>query len=232
MGDQRVKVCYINRHTVDPLQVELRPLATLKPAARHARRHSERQIEQVASSIRQFGFTNPIIIDADGTIVAGQARVEAARLLGIEDVPTLALAYLTPAELKAYRLADNKIAANADWDPEILRLDFEELSLLDLPFDLEVTGFSTTEIDLVLDAAPAEAKLEETPVLERREVTGVERGDLWLLGPHRLLCGDSRDAASFAQLMDGGIARDGVFRSAVQREGGRACRWPWPDEAR
>lgn len=198
---------HIHRHTIDPLKVELRPLGTLKPAARNARRHSDRQIEQVASSIRQFGFTNPIIIDADGTIVAGQARAKAARLLNIEDVPTLALAYLTPAELRAYRLADNKIAANADWDPDILRLEFEELALLDLPFDLEVTGFSTTEIDLILDTTPADAKLEETPVLERREVTGVKRGDLWMLGPHRLVCGDSRDPAAFAQLMDGGTAR-------------------------
>jgi DNA modification methylase len=197
----------INRHLADPLKVELRPVGTLKSAARNARRHSERQIEQVASSIRQFGFTNPLIIDADGTIVAGQARVEAARLLGIEDVPTLALAYLTPAELRAYRLADNKIAANADWDPEILKIELEELSLLDLPFDLEVTGFSTTEIDLELDASPAEAKLEDTPVLERREVSGVERGDLWLLGPHRLLCGDARDPACFAQLMEDSHAR-------------------------
>lgn len=198
---------HIHRHVAHPLEVELRPIGTLKPAARNARRHSERQIEQVASSIRQFGFTNPVIIDADGTIVAGHARFEAARLLGIEDVPTLAIAYLTPAELRAYRLADNKIAANADWDPENLKIELEELSLTDLPFDLEITGFSTTEIDLALDASPADAKLEETPVLDRREVTGVERGDLWLLGSHRLLCGDSRDPNAFAQLMDSATAR-------------------------
>ncbi|WP_342029341.1 site-specific DNA-methyltransferase [Sphingomonas sp. CFBP 13720] len=198
---------HINRHTLDPLKVELRPLGTLKPAPRNARRHSEKQIEQVAASIRQFGFTNPVIIDADGTIVAGHARFEAARLLRIEDIPTLALAYLTPAELKAYRLADNKIAANADWDPEILKIELEEIQLLTPDFELESTGFSTTEIDLVMDLSPADEKLEETPVLERREVTGVERGDLWLLGPHRLLCGDARDPDCFAQLMDATTAR-------------------------
>ncbi|MBD8680059.1 ParB N-terminal domain-containing protein [Sphingomonas sp. CFBP 13720] len=197
----------MNRHTLDPLKVELRPLGTLKPAPRNARRHSEKQIEQVAASIRQFGFTNPVIIDADGTIVAGHARFEAARLLRIEDIPTLALAYLTPAELKAYRLADNKIAANADWDPEILKIELEEIQLLTPDFELESTGFSTTEIDLVMDLSPADEKLEETPVLERREVTGVERGDLWLLGPHRLLCGDARDPDCFAQLMDATTAR-------------------------
>ncbi len=198
---------HINRHTLDPLKVELRPLATLKPAPRNARRHSEKQIEQVAASIRQFGFTNPVIIDADGTIVAGHARFEAARLLRIKDIPTLALAYLTPAELKAYRLADNKIAANADWDPEILKIELEEIQMLSPDLDLESTGFSTTEIDLVMDLSLADEKLEETPVLERREVTGVERGDLWLLGPHRLLCGDARDPDCFAQLMDATTAR-------------------------
>ncbi|WP_022685338.1 site-specific DNA-methyltransferase [Sphingomonas phyllosphaerae] len=194
-------------HIIDPLKVELRPIGTLKPAKRNARRHSEQQIEQVASSIRQFGFTNPIIIDAGSEIVAGHARYEAARLLKIDEVPTLPVAWMTPAELRAYRLADNKIATNADWDPEILKMEFEDLQLLDLPFELEVTGFSTTEIDLAVDFVPSQPKLDAVPELARREVTGVERGDLWLLGPHRLLSGDSRDPASFELLMDGTKAR-------------------------
>jgi DNA modification methylase len=194
-------------HIIDPLKVELRPIGTLKPAKRNARRHSEQQIEQVASSIRQFGFTNPIIIDAESEIVAGHARFEAARLLKIDEVPTLLVGWLTPAELRAYRLADNKIASNADWDPEILKMEFEDLQRLDLPFELETTGFSTTEIDLAVDFVPSQPKLDAVPELARKEVTGVERGDLWLLGPHRLLCGDSRDPASFELLMDGATAR-------------------------
>ncbi len=197
----------LTHHIIDPLKVELRPIGTLKPAKRNARRHSEQQIEQVASSIRQFGFTNPIIIDAAGEIVAGHARFEAARLLKIDEVPTLLVDWLTPAELRAYRLADNKIATNADWDPEILKMEFEDLDRLGLPFDLQVTGFSTTEIDLALDFVPSQPKLDAVPELVRKEVTGVERGDLWLLGPHRLLCGDSRDPANFDVLMDGAKAR-------------------------
>lgn len=197
----------LTHHIIDPLKVELRPIGSLKPAKRNARRHSEQQIEQVASSIRQFGFTNPIIIDAGSEIVAGHARFEAARLLKIDEVPTLLVGWLTPAELRAYRLADNKIASNADWDPEILKMEFEDLQRLDLPFDLEITGFSTTEIDLAVDFVPSQPKLDAVPELARKEVTGVERGDLWLLGPHRVLCGDSRDPASFELLMDGATAR-------------------------
>lgn len=177
----------LTHHIIDPLKVELRPIGALKPAKRNARRHSEQQIEQVASSIRQFGFTNPIIIDAGSEIVAGHARFEAARLLKIDEVPTLLVGWLTPAELRAYRLADNKIASNADWDPEILKMEFEDLQRLDLPFELETTGFSTTEIDLAVDFVPSQPKLDAVPELARKEVTGVERGDLWLLGPHRLL---------------------------------------------
>ncbi|KQM89224.1 DNA methylase N-4 [Sphingomonas sp. Leaf22] len=197
----------MNRHTLDPLKIELRPLATLVPAARNARRHSEKQIEQVAASIRHFGFTNPIIIEADGTIVAGHARFEASKALGIVDVPTIQITHLTADELRAYRIADNKIAANAEWDDEILRLEFEELVEIETRYDIEITGFSTTEIDLLLDMSPAEAKLEEQPKLNHREVSGVERGDVWILGSHRLLCGDSRDTASFDRLMNLELAR-------------------------
>jgi DNA modification methylase len=195
------------RHIVDPLKVELRPTNTLKPAAKNARRHNTAQIEQVAASIRHFGFTNPIIIEADGVIVAGHARYEASRLLELSDVPTIQISHLTSDELRAYRLADNKIALNADWDPEILSEELSELAELELRFELEATGFNTTEIDLLTDISPAEAKLEEQPQLDRRVLSGVERGDLWHLGSHRLLCGDSRDPESFARLMGGDRAR-------------------------
>lgn len=122
-------------------------------------------------------------------------------------MPTIEIAYLTNAELRAYRLADNKIAANAEWDPEILRIEFEELSAIETSFDLEITGFNTTEIDLSLDSRTVDGKLDEQPQLIRKEVPGVERGDIWVLGQHRLLCGDSRDAASFDRLMDLELAR-------------------------
>lgn len=198
---------HVNRHMIDPLKVELRPLATLAPTARNARKHSDKQIEQVAASIRHFGFTNPIIIEADGTIVAGHARFEASRALGIVDVPTIQITHLTSDELRSYRLADNKIAENAEWDIEILRSEFETLVEIETRYDIEVTGFSTTEIDLLMDMSPAEAKLEEQPKLDRKEVSGVERGDLWILGSHRLLCGDSRDPNAFDRVMDTELAR-------------------------
>jgi DNA modification methylase len=206
-GGWRVNDNHINQHTIDPLKVELRPVSTLTPAARNARKHSDKQIEQVAASIRHFGFTNPIIIEADGTIVAGHARFEASRALGIVDVPTIQISHLNSDELRAYRLADNKIAGNAEWDTEILRLEIEALVEIEARYDIEVTGFTTTEIDLLLDMSPAEVKLEEQPKLNHKEVSGVERGEVWILGSHRLLCGDSRDPVSFERLMDLELAR-------------------------
>jgi DNA modification methylase len=115
--------------------------------------------------------------------------------------------HLSKAELRAYALADNKIAANAGWDDDTLRIEFEELQALDLDFDLEITGFSTTEIDIIVDFRTPAEKLEDTPSLDRKATPGVQRGDLWLLGDHRLLCGDSRDPASFARLMGDERAR-------------------------
>lgn len=189
------------------LKVELRPIAAIKPAKRLARRHGERQIEQIASSIQQFGFTNPILVDDSGTIVAGHGRHAAALLLGMEDVPVIPICDLDPAELRAYALADNRIAQNAGWDEGILRIEFEELQALDLDFDLEITGFSTTEIDQFMLVSPEEAKLETVPAIDNKQTRGVERDDVWILGSHRLLCGDSRVPESFARLMNDERAR-------------------------
>ncbi|MBG6119029.1 MULTISPECIES: site-specific DNA-methyltransferase [unclassified Sphingobium] len=189
------------------LKVELRPLGAVRPAKRNARTHSERQIGQIASSIRQFGFTNPIIVDEEGMIVAGHGRHAAAALLGLADVPVISIIDLDPAELRAYALADNRIAQNAGWDEDVLRIEFEELHALELAFDLEITGFSTTEIDQISAMTPTDAKLEKMPAVDRRQTCAVERGDLWILGHHRLLCGDTRRPESFAQLMGDDRAR-------------------------
>lgn len=189
------------------LKVELRPLAAVRPAKRNARTHSEKQIEQIASSIRQFGFTNPIIVNDEGMIVAGHGRHAAAKLLGMADVPVIPIDDLDPAELRTYALADNRIAQNAGWDAEVLRIEFEELNALELSFDLEITGFSTTEMDQLLVITPEEEKLEKLPEVDKKQTCGVERGDVWILGNHRLLCGDSRSPASFAMLMGDGRAR-------------------------
>lgn len=183
-------------------KVELRPLAALKPAARNARTHSDKQIEQIAASIRQFGFTSPVLVDDKDQIVAGHGRLEAARKIGIAEVPVIRLSHLGPDELRAYALADNKLAENAGWDPEILQIEFAELSALELDFDLEITGFSTTEIDLAIGDGDDEPDDEENPDdLLPAGRCWIQQGDLWQLGEHRLLCGDARSAESYRALM-------------------------------
>ena len=169
-------------------------MATLKPYPRNARTHSKNQIKQIAASIKRFGFTNPVLVSDAGEIIAGHGRVEAARLLGMQRVPTLALSHLTDAERRAYVLADNKLALNAGWDKEILAIELQ--ALVDLEFDVEITGFSLAEIDFVLDEAgeadPANPDMPEDDVPEPSGDAVTRMGDLWQLGRHRLLCGDSR----------------------------------------
>lgn len=133
------------------LAIEYRQIDVLRPSDKNARTHSKKQIRQIADSITRFGFTNAILITGDGRIVAGHGRVTAAAQLGMKTVPTVVLDNLTDAELRAYMLADNKLALNAGWDPNILAIEMQ--GLLDLGFDLELTGFSLAEIDIVLDGA-------------------------------------------------------------------------------
>lgn len=185
--------------------LELRSLASLRPYDRNARRHSRRQVQQIAESIKRFGFTNPVLISDDDTIIAGHGRVAAAKLLGLEQVPTLRLSHLNEVERRAYILADNKLALNAGWDQEVLAIELQ--ALVDFGFDTEVTGFSLAEIDLVLDEArEADPEIPDTPedkvpVLAGEPVS--RRGDLWLLGRHRLICGDARAVDDFAALLQG-----------------------------
>ena len=191
---------------IDPLKIGLRALTDLAPAPRNARTHSDRQIEQIAGSIRQFGFVNPVLVDAGGRIVAGHGRLEAARRLGMATVPVVELAHLSPAELRALALADNRIAEQAGWDREVLKLEFGELLEMDLDFDLEVTGFSTTEIDLSVGKDHDSGDDAPVPAISAGRCW-IQPGDVWELGGHRLLCSDSRDPASFALLMGDERAR-------------------------
>ena len=181
------------------------PLGSLRPYAGNARVHSKKQIRQIARSIERFGFTNPVLVSDDREIIAGFGRVQAAKLLGLPMVPTLALSHLTATERRAYVLADNQLALNAGWDKEILAIELQ--ALVDSNFDVEVTGFSTAEIDLTLDEAQ-ESSISGSPAPEDEiPPIGVEpvsrQGDLWRLGRHRLLCGDSRKASDYARLLDG-----------------------------
>jgi len=185
-----------------PPAIELRPLTSLKPYANNARRHSRKQIRQIAESIRRFGFTNPVLIRDDGGIIAGHGRVMAAKELGLETVPTLKLSHLTPEEVRAYVIADNKLALNAGWDNEMLAIEFQ--ALIDSEFDLSFTGFSLAEIDLTFDQA-REASVE-TPdgldvIPDLPEAAVTRLGDLWILGKHRLLCGDAREKRDYSRLL-------------------------------
>jgi Family of unknown function (DUF5681)/ParB-like nuclease domain len=188
--------------------IEHRPPAELRPYARNARKHSKKQLAQIAVSITRFGFTNPVLISDDAEIIAGHGRVAAAKLLGLATVPTLKLSHLSETERRAYVLADNKLALNAGWDADMLAIELQ--GLIDLSFDVELTGFSLAEIDLALDganerdpASPAGPK-DQIPALEPVAVT--RTGDLWRLGRHRLLCGDARRPDDYQALLQGEAA--------------------------
>ena len=186
-------------------KVELMPVSRLKPYRANARTHSRKQIRQIADSIERFGFTNPILMDDHGEIIAGHGRVAAAKLLGLNEVPTLRLSNLSPTEKRAYILADNKLAEKAGWDREILAIELQ--GLIDLDFEVELTGFEMGEIDIILDdadEAKGEAAGPEDEVPEPIPGPSVSQpGDLWRLGKHRILCGDALDHGAYERLLDG-----------------------------
>jgi DNA modification methylase len=192
------------------LEIVERPVGSLKPYERNARTHSDKQIHQIAASIREFGFTNPVIIDHMDMIVAGHGRVQAAKLLCLERVPTIRIEHLSEEQIRAYILADNKIAQNAGWDRDILRIELQHLTTVAPAFEIEITGFPTAEIDLVIDG---ESKLANADPADRQpdeaanEPIVTRRGDLWLLSDHKILCGDTREGISFARLMGDDRAR-------------------------
>lgn len=193
-------------------QIMERAITSLRPYARNARTHSKKQVGQIAASIERFGFTNPVLISDEGEIIAGHGRVEAAKLLGWKAVPTIALSHLSEIERRAYVLVDNKLALNAGWDKDILAIELQ--ALVDFAFDVELTGFSLAEVDFVLDeAADSDPDGKDNADDDVTTVSGPpvsRQGDIWLLGRHRLLCADARNADDFATLMEGAKA-DLVF---------------------
>ncbi len=191
------------------LAVVERPIADLHDNPRNARTHTPSQIRQIADSIKTFGFTNPILIDEVDTVIAGHGRLAAARLLGFEQIPTIRLNDMSETQIRAYVIADNRLAENAGWDRELLAIEFQYLSELDLDFDATVTGFEIPEIDILigeLSDEPEADPADEVP--EPATGPAVTRpGDLWLIGKHRLLCGDATDPESYARLLDGAAAQ-------------------------
>jgi DNA modification methylase len=181
----------------------------LRPWARNARTHSKKQVRQIADSITQFGFTNPILIDSDAHILAGHGRVQAAKLLGLGTVPCLKIAHMTPAQKRAYVLADNKLALNAGWDEDVLAEELKSLLEIDLDFDISITGFSIPEIDGLIEGLrpeepgdPAEDRLPTEADCAAR----CRPGDIWQLGRHRLMCGNALDENVVLALMNGEVA--------------------------
>jgi len=189
------------------LTVTQLPVGCLKPYDRNARTHSAKQIAQIAASIKAFGFNNPVLIDKDGGIIAGHGRVEAAKTLGHATVPCVRLEHLDDAQKRAYILADNKLAEKAGWDPEILKIELHHLTSLDLDFDISVTGFEMPEIDLLLgDAKPESDPADAVPEVDQGPAV-TRLGDIWQIGPHRLICGDSTKPETYARLLDGACAQ-------------------------
>lgn len=175
------------------LQIAYLAPERLRPFPNNARTHSKKQLKQIARSIERFGFVNPVLISDDFEIIAGHGRLEAAKMLGLRQIPTVRLSALSAADRRAYVLADNRLAELAGWDRELLARELK--GLLDLQFDdIELTGFSLGDIDPLLDE-PAEKKTEELkdelPAISLQGPVVCRAGDVWMLGTHRLLCGDA-----------------------------------------
>lgn len=183
------------------------PITVLETYERNAKLHPKKQVQQIANSIREFGFINPIIVDENQVIIAGHGRFEAAKLLGLNEVPTIAANHLSKSQVQAYRLADNQLTMNSGYDEDLLKIELGALAELDLEFDLEITGFETAEIDTLLDGE-GQAKPDPADSVPPVEAVAVTKpGDLWLLGEHRLICGDSTLPETYEALMQGDKAQ-------------------------
>jgi ParB-like chromosome segregation protein Spo0J len=186
------------------VQVIYRPISELKLDPNNPRAHSPRQVRQIARSIESFGFNVPVLVDANGKVIAGHGRILACQLLGHAEVPTISLEHLSEAQARAFTIADNRLTENSTWDDRLLAEQLKELSELELDFTLEVTGFDMGEIDLRIEGLAAEPE-EDDPadaLPEPRSGSPVTRpGDLWLLDRHRVYCASALEESSYAALM-------------------------------
>lgn len=196
--------------------IETVPIGSLKPYPGNARTHDERQLSKIASSLEAFGWMNPPIVDGEGVIIAGHGRWMAAKQLGLTEVPVVRVSHLTPDAVRAYRIADNQLAALSGWDDELLAIELQHLTSVELDFNIEVIGFDHPEIDLRISPAedkdePLDPADQDVPLPEAIAVT--RPGDVWIMGRHRLLCASALERASFDLLMRGELARM-VFQDA------------------
>ena len=204
----------------DKLVVEYWPTDSVKPNARNARTHSPEQLQQLAGVIKTVGFINPVVVDENNKLLAGHGRVLAADLLGLEFIPTICVDHLTETEKRAYMLADNKLVLNAGWDEDLLRVELEFLMNAEVDFTVDITGFNTPEIDLLLHTDPVpEADEEHIPAPDPDNAVS-RPSDLWILDRHQIIVGDCRDAEAIDTLMDGTLARmvltDAPYNVAIQ----------------
>ena len=194
----------------ESLHLEQLRVDALRPYPRNARIHSAKQIKQIAASIKAFGFTNPLLIDKTGMILAGHGRLEAAKLMNLETVPCVRLDHMSEAQKRAYVLADNKLALNAGWDEELLALELNEILVLSDELDISLTGFTIAEVDGLIEGLAVEEsaspKDERLPPLAEGPAI-CQPGDVWLLGRHRLICGNSLDPQVVSTLMRGELAQ-------------------------
>ena len=186
------------------MEIIYKKVQDLIPYVNNSRTHSEEQVNQICASINEFGFTNPLLIDEKDSIIAGHGRLMASKKLGMEEVPCVVLEGLTEAQKKAYIIADNKMALNAGWDEELLKIELENLKELD--FDLDLTGFSVDELDDILGKNEEEQEIIEDEVPEVPEEPKAKIGDIYQLGNHRLMCGDSTKKEYIEKLMNGNKA--------------------------
>ena len=182
------------------MEIVYKDINELKPYENNSRTHSKEQIKQICESIKEYGWTNPVLIDEKGMIIAGHGRVEAGKKLDIKEVPCIVLSGLTEAQKKAYVIADNKMALNAGWNEELLKTELENLKELD--FDLDLTGFNIDELDDILGKNEEEAEIVEDEVPEVPEEPKAKLGDIYQLGNHRLMCGDSTKIDNIEKLLN------------------------------
>ena len=190
------------------LAVQYRPISALRRNKRNARTQSETQLRKIAASIAEFGYCNPILIDKDNNVVAGHGRLAAAEMLDTDSVPTIRLEHLSQSQLRAYVIADNRLAELAGWDRELLALEFSELSELDLDFELTITGFESPEIDIVIQEQEQSLDpLDEMPDVDPAAPVVTQIGDLWKVGQHWIICGDATRADAYQRLMGDDLAQ-------------------------